>query len=324
MYLLAFCKKCKAPQGMFTNIDDLKNEIREQKICWFCDNDFIFASSKNLINLSQDEFQDSETLIKYSLNFWNDDWENKYVKWLDKKNFEISAKTENHYISVRDKIEDKFKQSTLWIEITQKIKEFHIDYKTKNNNYNLFMRLDPPVLKKKSYESFFLKTFRKNILQNKNQFESPSGGWILPNNWFSKINDIVRTCFVVKYLDGVEYLTNEIESICDELDISYMTSFEAKEEGYYAAHMLILQEFDVPDINWDSIKIKVWIELQITTQLQEVIRNLLHDYYEENRKKLVKDDVKWQWDYRSNEFATNYLGHILHYVEGMIMEIRDK
>jgi len=77
-------------------------------------------------------------------------------------------------------------------------------------------------------------------------------------------------------------------------------------------------------VNWDTIFIKISIELQITTQLQEVIRKLLHNYYEERRIRLKEEDLKWQWDYRSDEFATNYLGHILHYIEGMIMDIREK
>ena len=40
-------------------------------------------------------------------------------------------------------------------------------------------------------------------------------------------------------------------------------------------------------------------------------------------KKIKKEKI-WQWNYKSDEFAANYLGHILHYVEGMIIEIRDK
>ena len=38
----------------------------------------------------------------------------------------------------------------------------------------------------------------------------------------------------------------------------------------------------------------------------------------------MDDDMKWQWDYKSDEFTANYLGHILHYVEGRIVELRDK
>lgn len=66
------------------------------------------------------------------------------------------------------------------------------------------------------------------------------------------------------------------------------------------------------------------IEIQITTQLQEVIRSLLHKYYEDRRKGVEAEGTKWQWDYKSDEFVANYLGHILHYVEGMIMDIREK
>ena len=66
------------------------------------------------------------------------------------------------------------------------------------------------------------------------------------------------------------------------------------------------------------------VEIQITTQLQEVIRRLLHKYYERQRSGRSTSDLKWQWDYKSDEFAANYLGHILHYVEGMIMDVRDK
>ena len=323
MYL-ASCSECNAPQGMFTSYDELTIAITNKKICWNCDTNFISSSSGSLINLVIGEFQDSQTLIDKSKDFWNYDWEDKYVKWLDEKKVEISEKTKNQYLSVRDSIKKQFEKSPLWVELSKKLGDFHYEYKAHKNGYNLLMSLELPELDEKKYDSFFLKTFRKNILQNNNPFEEPDDGWIFPDNWYTKINDIVRTCFVVKYLDGVDFLANKIEKICDEKNIDYVTSFEAKEEGYYAAHISVLQNFAVPGPSWDSTNINVWIEIQITTQLQEVIRKLLHSYYEDKRKTIVKEDVKWQWNYKSNEFATNYLGHILHYVEGMIVEIRDK
>lgn len=324
MYLLASCNECEAPQGIFSSNNDLTTKIKKKKVCWNCDTDFISASSGVLINLFEEEFQDFEMLIDKSKEFWNDDWEDKYVNWLDEKDVEIAAETENQYLSARDTIKKQFEKSTIWVVLGKKLKEFQYDYKAENDNYNLLMSLQLPKLDVKGYDQFFLKTFRKNILENKNPFEEPNDGWILPDNWYSKIKDIVRTCFVVKYLDGVNFLANKIESICDENNIEYMTSFEAKEEGYYAAHLSVLQEFDIEDADLNPIKIKVWIEIQITTQLQEVIRKLLHNYYEDKREKTVKEDVKWQWNYKSDEFATNYLGHILHYLEGMIVEIRNK
>ena len=66
-------------------------------------------------------------------------------------------------------------------------------------------------------------------------------------------------------------------------------------------------------------------EIQVTTQLQDVILKLTHKIYEDRRQKGKDDSNKmWQWDYESEEFSANYLGHVLHYIEGMIMGVREK
>jgi ppGpp synthetase/RelA/SpoT-type nucleotidyltranferase len=143
-------------------------------------------------------------------------------------------------------------------------------------------------------------------------------------NWFGKINDTVRTCLMVKYLDGVEFLSGKLDYLCSLHNVDCRVDYEAKEEGYYAAHVYARQNFEIPSKKWGTEKADVDVEIQITTQLQEVIRQLLHKYYESRRAKPESKRVTWQWDYRSEEFAANYLGHILHYVEGMIVDIRDK
>ncbi len=130
---------------------------------------------------------------------------------------------------------------------------------------------------------------------------------------------------MVKYLDGVSFFANALIEICKSLSLEYKIDCEAKEEGYYAAHFYTFIETEIPTKNWGTEVKKISFEIQITTQLQEVIKKMLHKYYKDNRKK--KYDTKktaWQWNYKSKEFSTNYLGHILHYIEGMIMEIRDK
>jgi hypothetical protein len=129
----------------------------------------------------------------------------------------------------------------------------------------------------------------------------------------------------VKYLDGVAFMIEKIKSFCVGRGIECGAYLEAREEGYYAAHLYIRQTFEIPRVNWDTERVDVSVELQITTQLQEVIRRLLHSYYEDKRKLSKGSEMaKWQWDYKSEEFSAAYLGHILHYVEGMIMEIREK
>jgi len=129
---------------------------------------------------------------------------------------------------------------------------------------------------------------------------------------------------VVKYLDGVDFLVAAMQSTCADSKLDSRQYFEAREEGYYAAHFYVYREFEIPKITWDTQKVTTSIELQITTQLQEAIRQLTRKYYEERRQRLKAPDTKWQWDYTSEEFVPNYLGHILHYLEGMIMEVREK
>jgi hypothetical protein len=248
----------------------------------------------------------------------------EYEKWLqDERGIEINNIIRNNYESVSMKMKAQFESSKFWVDLTNDLKKLDQKYYIQTKGYNLFMNTVAPEISKKTFDSFLLKTYRKNILDNKNWPNEPVDGWILPTDWYSRINDIIRTLFVVKYIDGVQYMINELGTHCKQCDLLPETHFEAREEGYYAAHLYIRQKFEIPNIEWDTEIIDVSIEIQVTTQLQDVIRRLLHKYYEENRGKFDRDN-NWQWNYKSDEFAANYLGHILHYVEGMIVEIRDK
>ncbi len=249
----------------------------------------------------------------------------EYKEWLKKEHgVEINEKTKTYYESITTKVKSDLEKSDFWISIKDNYQRIDQEYILATSGYGLFLPDKPPEFEIKSFDSFLLKTFRKNVIQNKSWPSEPASGWILPENWLSKITDIVRTCFVVKYLDGVKYFADALCTICKENKLYPTVDFEAKEEGYYAAHALVTQIFDIPGEEWDTLKQEMSIEIQITTQLQEGIRKLLHKYYDEQRKKIALSPIKWQWDYKSDEFSTNYLGHILHYVEGMIMEIREK
>ena len=98
------------------------------------------------------------------------------------------------------------------------------------------MTPDSPQLQTKSFESFLGKTFRINVLHNKNWPKEPSWlnqkMWILPRNWFSRINDVVRACVVVKYFDGVKFLTSRLEGECANHDLRCDLAFQARDEGH--------------------------------------------------------------------------------------------
>ena len=247
----------------------------------------------------------------------------EYLKWLrDSQNTDISPRTRVYYESVVNKLKADFSNNPFWLDFIEQWNELHQSYQVKTS-YPLFLDNLPPKLLVKPYDSFIHKTFRKNVVQNKNWPDPPQKGWLLPTNWFTATNDLVRTLVVVKYLDGVNWLIDYLKKKSEEHHIEGSNYFEARDDGYYAAHFYLRLPFEIPQESWDTVKVNVNVEIQVTTQLQEVIRKSLHEHYEKQRAIMKPERQKWQWDYRGEDFSANYLGHILHYLEGTILEIRD-
>ena len=242
----------------------------------------------------------------------------------DKHQISITNEDRDYYSSVSTTVLENFKDSKFWSDLLNDLGKYDQEYRLLNKNYVLFIPNFEPKLKTKPFDKFLEKTYRKNILDNEFFPKEPKDGWVVPENWFSQINDIVRTLFVVKYFDGVKFLVSKIENLCKNHGLKLLVDYEAREEGYYAAHLCIKQEFEIPPELWDTKRTNIAVEFQITTQIQDVIRKLLHTYYEKKRMAVKKPTEKWEWDSGCDEFCTNYLGHILHYEEGMIVEIRDK
>jgi hypothetical protein len=248
---------------------------------------------------------------------------NAYKKWLSEShNIELNDRVKRYYEAVMAKATSDIEKSPIWESLKSNFNRTNQAYFLKTN-YPLFVSNEIPKLMTKPFESVVEKSFRKNVLDNRNWPEAPDKGWVFPDKWYGQINDLIRTCFVVKYLDGVNFLAKEFEGKANENGYINRTYLEAREEGYYAAHFYFQFPCEIPKEDWDTKEEIISIELQITTQLQEVIRRLLHEYYETKRSTAKKSNTKWQWDYKSDEFSANYLGHILHYVEGMIMDLRD-
>src|SRR3990170_3579397 len=176
----------------------------------------------------------------------------EYIKWMKEQHeIEISPRTSTYYESVTSKIKQDFQQSEFWLQVIKNIREYDAEYLV-STGYLLLMPNYEPELLIKSYNSFLLKTFRKNIIENKHWPNEPEDGWIFPSNWYCKINDIIRTLFIVKYLDGVDFFINKIQSLCSQNYMDCSVSLEAKEEGYYAAHLYTKKEFEIPRVTWDT------------------------------------------------------------------------
>jgi hypothetical protein len=249
----------------------------------------------------------------------------EYRVWL-KKEFDYASdeSSRNYYKVVVDRIHEVVRTSDFWALLLRELQEAHDTYFRDSGGYPLLTNLRPELVTK-GYDAFFLKTYRWNVLNNP-AFPAPPPdyGWTEPTNWYGRVTDLVRTLLVVKYLDGVKFLTERLADFCEARGVLYGVALQARTEGYYAGHFRVRQVVEVVSQNdWKTMTIEPSVEIQVSTQLQEVMRQTLHKFYETNRSLPEQDPIAWQWDYASPEFSANYLGHILHYVEGKIMEIRD-
>ncbi len=247
----------------------------------------------------------------------------EFPLWLkDRIDVDIDSSHIIHYNNAIVRMKEQLEQSSFWKLLCGNIIEVNDEYFGEYQTELLKERKAPSVSKKES-SSFIDKVYRENIINNLNLPDEPDLGWVTPENWFTKINDIMRTRIVVKYLDGVEYLASRLETLCcEESKIRDKCRYIARIDGYYAAHLYFDMEFEIPGMKWDTERVNSSVEIQITTQIKEVIGDLLHIPYEKRRLIRSPEEDIWQWQYNSPEFATNYLGHIIHYVEGMMVGIR--
>ncbi len=256
----------------------------------------------------------------------------EYILWWNKY-FEpkIDMVARNLYRDVSTTVDYDFEHSDEYTKLIQQLHNYESEYR-QSRGFDLLMKKPEDIkLIPKEWDSFISKVWRKNVAQNLNWDKEnwgkdkcePLEGWITPDNWFKRIHDIVRTKIVVVYFDGVGFLLDNMCNHFQECGCQTEPDWEAREEGYYAAHLNVTRDYTFP-VGLETQTETISIEIQITTQMKDVITTLTHKYYERKRETLETPDNKWQWDYNSEEFSPNYIGHMLHYIEGAVMIIRDK
>jgi hypothetical protein len=209
-----------------------------------------------------------------------------------------------------------------FIGFSNKANEWEEFYKGKTYS-SLFMDDSDPNLIKKPYSSTVEKTYRQNILWNKEFPNPPKNGWYTFQNLYSRLNDLVRGTLVCRFIDGPAFVADRIQEYAEEHKLKYRQYSQEREDGYYAFHVYV--SFPVTIINsaWDEENILVEVEIQVTTQLQEVLRILTHKFYETQRLVVPNDKGKWKWDFSSSRFKVGYLSHTLHLLESIILESRE-
>jgi hypothetical protein len=175
----------------------------------------------------------------------------------------------------------------------------------------------------KPFDSAVTKSFRHNVLRNKKFPDPPAAGWIDPNNWYSRFDDLVRSTLVCKFLDGPRALAEALIKYATSLGVSGRYIPRNTDDGYYAFHQYTAFDIEVLDQSWNAQTVRMEFEIQLTTQLQEILRELTHPLYERARVSTERRDDAWKWDHDSPRFRTSYLGHTLHMIEAVILQVRD-
>ncbi len=191
----------------------------------------------------------------------------------------------------------------------------------------------------KSWASLVNKSFRMNCLQNRNFPDVPRfdpfeygvitadasipGEWVTPRNWFGFIDDPIRARVICKFADGPDFLATKLEEYAKSRGVSAKLKRQTKDNGYYAYHCYFVfeigEEFAVDGLGVSFARFS--IELQITTQLQEILYDLTHTYYEAERLEATQPHINFSF-FESHRFKSTYTGHTLYLIESILLEIR--
>jgi hypothetical protein len=176
----------------------------------------------------------------------------------------------------------------------------------------------------KPFGSAIDKLYRSNILYNRQFPDPPRGGWIEAAELYEKIDDLIRARLVCKYMDGPRFVCEALMCHCRQVGIESKFRELSTEAGYYAWHFYARIPVELMLEAASVVQKNMWVEIQITTQLAEVITALTHEFYEARRSAgPVPKDNDWKWDASSQGFRSAYLGHGLHLLEGIIQNLKD-
>ena len=210
--------------------------------------------------------------------------------------------------------------------VVKKLIEIRSDY-SKDKPDLLFYHPANPTdeleLLSKPFTSVIEKLFRNNIVFNRNYPQPPRDGWTKPDELYECIDDLLRTRIICKYMDGPKFVCEALDAYCKEQNIDAKFRELSTEAGYYAWHFYFRSPVELMTNNVVTNQ-TMWVEIQVSTQLAEVITTLTHGLYEQRRsgESDTKSD-KWKWDADSQHFRSAYIGHGLHLLEGIIQTFKD-
>ncbi|HEX8231217.1 MAG TPA: hypothetical protein VF826_18200 [Chloroflexia bacterium] len=193
----------------------------------------------------------------------------------------------------------------------------------------LLMRHDAdPGFVVKTYKSVVNKSYRLNRVNNSRYPDAPLGGvWVTPENWYELMDDLIRTRIVCTFIDGPKLIAARLQTYADERGLISHQETHQRDRGYYAYHVYVKIPVDLLLPSTSGVVTKAGqlsVEIQLTTQLQDVLYDLTHPIYETLRVNPEANSDEWKWDFSSDRFKLGYMAHTLHMLEALILEHRNK
>ena len=232
-----------------------------------------------------------------------------------------ATNTKNHYETNVRTLQNTLQDSNFIKGFPAFLSKCEADYQ-RSAGCGLIMKPELKVVTK-PFDSSITKSYRINVLRNRRFPNPPDEGWVDANNWYSRFDDLVRSSLVCKFLDGPKFLAVALDDYATSLGLSGTHVPRSTDDGYYAYHHYTAFPADIVGPNWDTHAVTSRLEVQLTTQLQEVLRELTHPLYEKARVSMDRKDDRWKWDFGTPRFRTSYLGHTLHMIEAVIVQVRD-
>ena len=262
------------------------------------------------------QFRDYPRWLSDKLNLTYTEWEH-----YEEDSDQFWVEQEELYEDYTKLLRTRFYESAFWQSLISNLRNESERYLI-NGAYPL-LALEPENISvvRKPWDSFFHKTYRFNVLQNKSWPRPPlkfQSRWVTPNNWFAVIPDVIRTTIIVRYFDGFDIVKDIVAATAKASKLGKPSvSHEARPEGYYAIHQTVY----VPLSPRVDETIVVPVEIQICTQIQDVLRALTHKLYEDRRQvEKTQRALPVSWVLEHEGFVPNHLGHMLHLADGLIMK----
>ncbi|GLJ62467.1 hypothetical protein GCM10017576_25970 [Microbacterium barkeri] len=146
--------------------------------------------------------------------------------------------------------------------------------------------------------------------------------WVTPDRVHEFADDLIRTKFVVPFVDGVVDVSSRIAGAAKALGLKSFPRYHAKDSGYHARHIYVV----IPVVDGSGADVHIALEVKVLTKLQDTLSELTHLLYELKRTGQAPSVKKRKlaWQFGDADFEASYVGHSAHYIEASLVRLKER